>query len=47
MQPEGLLGHLAFAGGLSQEDVPVSAEELVSEFSWKKLKKQDIYLNIK
>ena len=47
MKPEELLGHLAFAGGLIRDDIPISAGELVSEFSWKKLKKQDIYLNFK
>ena len=44
MKPEQLLGHLAFAGELIDRDIPISAKELVTEFSWEKLKKEDIYL---
>ena len=47
MKPEQLLGHLAFSAGLIDQDVAVSAKELIPEFSWKKLKKQDIYINFK
>ncbi len=46
MQPEALLGSLAFAGGLIDRQEPVSARELASEFSWEKLKKEAIYLTI-
>ncbi len=40
-----LLGKLAFAAGIIDRDVPVSAEELAREFSWEKLKGEAIYLN--
>ena len=43
--PEQLLGVLAFSAGLIDQKVPLSARELVSEFSWEKLKKDAIYLD--
>ncbi len=43
VQPERLLGALAFAGGLIDQDTALSARELVGEFSWKKLVKSDIF----
>ena len=43
--PEQLLGTLAFASGLIDRNVPVSAKELAAEFSWEKLKGDSIYLN--
>ena len=43
--PEQLLGILAFSAGLIDQKVPLSARELVSEFSWEKLKKDAIYLD--
>ena len=46
MTPEQLIGSLAFAAGLIDADQPVSAKELAAEFSWDKLKKEDIYLTI-
>lgn len=45
MTPEQLLGELAFAGGLIPQNAPISAKELVGEFSWDKLRKADIYLD--
>ncbi len=41
-----LIGKLAFACGLIEKEEPVSAKELASEFSWDKVTKSDIYLNI-
>ena len=46
MKPEELLGHLAFAAELIDRNEAVSARELAEEFSWNKLKKDAIYLNI-
>ena len=45
MTAEELLGHLAFAAGILDRDVPVSAGELAGEFTWNKLKGDAIYLN--
>ena len=41
-----LIGKLAFACGLLEKEEPVSAKELAAEFSWDKVKKEDIHLNI-
>ncbi len=46
MKPEKLLGHLAAAAGIIEHDEPISARELVGEFSWDKMKSDSIYLNI-
>ncbi len=46
MSPETLLGVLAFSGGLLPRFEPVSAQELISEFSWKKLKKSSFCLQM-
>ena len=43
--PEALIGTLAFASGLIDRNVPVSAGELAKEFSWEQLKGDSIYLN--
>ena len=43
--PEALIGTLAFASGLIDRNVPVSAKELAVEFSWERLKGDSIYLN--
>ena len=43
--PELLLGTLAFAAGMIDRKEAVSAKELVSEFNWKKLRHNAIYLN--
>ena len=44
-KPEELIGSLAQSCGLLDAYRPISAEELAGEFSWEKLKKEDIYLN--
>ena len=45
LTPEQLIGSLAHTAGLLETYCPVSAAELSAEFSWEKLKKDDIYLN--
>ena len=45
MSAEKLLGNLAFSAGLLKKAEPISARELSAEFSWKKLKTQDICLD--
>ncbi len=45
MQPEALIGSLACTAGLIEKPEAVSARELLGEFSWEKLKKNDIYLD--
>ena len=45
MTAEELIGHLAFAAGLIDRTVPISARELAAEFSWDKLRGEAIYLN--
>ena len=42
---EKLIGTLAFAAGLIDQNVPVSARELAGEFSWGKLRGESIYLD--
>ncbi len=44
--PEQVLGTLAFSAGLIPENCPISAEELISQFSWEKLGKENICLDI-
>ena len=46
MTPEALIGTLAYAGGLIERKESVSARELAREFSWDKLRKEDIYLTL-
>jgi len=46
MRPEELIGVLAYAGGLIDRRESVSASELAAEFSWDKLRKEDIYLSL-
>lgn len=43
-RPEEILGLLACSSGLIDRYEPVSAQELIPEFSWKKLKKDNITL---
>ena len=43
--PEKLIGTLAFAAGLIDQNTPVSARELAMEFSWEKLRGESIYLD--
>ena len=45
ISPEALIGTLAFASGLIDRNVPISAWELAQEFSWDKLKGDSIYLD--
>ena len=44
--PEKLLGLLAFSAELTDRPEPISARELAGEFSWEKLRKTDIYLDV-
>ena len=44
--PENLIGVLAHSAGLLEQPVPISAKELAGEFTWDKLRKNDIYLTI-
>ena len=44
--PQKLLGLLAFASGLIDHPEAISARELAAEFTWEKLKKEDIYLDL-
>ena len=46
MPAETLIGHLAFTAGLLETPVPISARELAGEFSWKKLRKESVYIDI-
>jgi len=46
VSPEALIGSLAFASGLIDQKTAISAAELAAEFSWDKLKKEDIYLEL-
>jgi len=43
--PEQLIGTLAFAAGLIDQNVPISADELAGEFRWEKLRGDAIYLD--
>ena len=45
ISPETLIGTLACAAGLIDQNVPLSARELAGEFSWEKLRGEAIYLN--
>ena len=42
---ETLVGTLAFAAGLIDQNVPISPQELAKEFDWGKLKGESIYLD--
>ncbi len=46
LTPEGLIGNLAFAAGLIPENVPISLAELTKEFSWEKVRKTDVCLEM-
>ena len=43
--PEKLIGTLAFAAGLIDQNVSISARELASEFSWDAIRGESIYLD--
>ena len=45
VRPEKLIGTLAFAAGLIDQNVAVSAGELAGEFDWNKLRGDAIYLD--
>ena len=44
LAPEALLGALAYSAGLIDQKESISAQELAREFSWQKLRKEDIIL---
>ncbi len=44
-RPEALLGALAYSAGLLEKYQPISAKELCGEFSWDKVRADDIYLD--
>ena len=43
--PQQLIGTLAFAAGLIDQNTPISARELAGEFSWDKLSGENIFLD--
>lgn len=43
--PEALIGTLAYSSNLIDRNVPISARELAQEFTWERLRKEDIYLD--
>jgi glutamyl-tRNA synthetase len=45
-QPEEIIGLLAYLCGLIPKWEKVSAKELVPEFSWEKVKREDIRINL-
>ena len=45
VKPEEILGILAYSAGILDMPTAISAKELIPEFSWKKLGKQEIPLN--
>jgi len=45
LKPEELIGSLAFAAGLTEKPIPISAQELAACFSWEKLSRDSIYLD--
>ncbi len=46
MPAEELIGILAHAAGLLEKPEKISAKELSADFSWEKVKKEDIYLSL-
>ena len=46
VSPEQLLGTLAFSAGITDRREALSARELASVFTWEKLKKEAIYLDL-
>ena len=45
ISPEKLIGVLAYASGLMDTPAPISARELAGEFTWQKLRREDVYLD--
>ena len=46
-RPEEIIGALAYSSGLIDRNIPISAKELAGDFSWKKLKKDNIQLQMR
>ena len=46
MSREALLGKLAGAAGLIDQNTPISAQELTAEFSWDKIRGNNIYFSL-
>ncbi len=46
MKPEQLIGILGYTAGLLERNVPISAQELAAEFTWKNVKKDGICLDL-
>ena len=44
--PERIIGALAFAAGLLEQNEPISAKELASVFDWRKIRKEDIFFDV-
>lgn len=44
--PEAVLGHLAYLAGVWPEDVPASAQELIGAFSWDRVHKDNITIEL-
>ena len=45
LTPEQLLGYLAHAAGLLDRPTPITAKDLATEFTWQKVKKEDICIS--
>ena len=45
-KPQDLIGFLAHAAGIIDQPASLSAKELAGEFTWDKLRKTDIYLDV-
>ena len=45
LKPEQLIGNLAFAAGILDRNVPISAAELAKEFCWENVENKNIYIN--
>ena len=45
-KPEAILGLLAYSAGIIDRSAPVSARELAGEFSWDKMQKENIFLDV-
>lgn len=43
--PEQLLGKIAYLAGLTEIEAPLSAQQLLSRFSWQKIPTHDIYVS--
>ena len=45
VSPERLIGTLAYAGGLIDQNTDLSPKELAQEFTWEKMRREDIFLD--